>query len=147
MISNIRFTKMLRILLTLQLETYKDILLITKKKSKIYLISCWSLLIIFIITSNYKYYIVKFIIFLILSYLNYLWLVLHLFDAGSWNPMRTKSKEPKKIETHDSMNQSILVFNSWFGCSAQFGSNKNIILSLRKNQWQKGRKKYCIEFS
>ena len=31
-----------------------------------------------------------------------------LFDAGSWNPMRTKSKEPKKkIETRDSMNPSI----------------------------------------
>ena len=70
---------MLRILLTLQPETYKDILLITKKKSKIYLISCWSILIIFIITSNYKDYIVKYIVFLILSYLNYLWLVLHLF--------------------------------------------------------------------
>ena len=40
-ISDIRLTKMLRILLTLQPETYKDILLITKKKkSKIYLISC-----------------------------------------------------------------------------------------------------------
>ena len=64
-----------------------------------------------------------------------------LFDAGSWNPMRTKSKEPKKIETHDSMNPSILVFNSWLGCSAQFGSNKNVILWLRKNHWQKGRKK------
>ena len=35
-----------------------------------------------------------------------------LFDAGSWNPMRAKSKEPKKIGTRDSMNQSILVFNS-----------------------------------
>ena len=62
MISDIRLTKMLRILLTLQPETYKDILLITKKKSKIYLISCWSLLIIFIITSNYKGYIVKYIV-------------------------------------------------------------------------------------
>ena len=39
-ISDIWLTKMPRILLTLQPETYKDILLITKKKSKIYLISC-----------------------------------------------------------------------------------------------------------
>ena len=44
-----------------------------------HLIGCWSPSIIFIITSNYIGYIVKLIVFLILSYLNYLWLVLHLF--------------------------------------------------------------------
>ena len=36
-----------------------------------------------------------------------------LFDAGSWNPMRTKSKEPKKkkIETHEQGVSDSSIFN------------------------------------
>ena len=44
-----------------------------------HLIVCWSAPIIFIVTSNHKSYVVKFIVFLTFSYLNYLWLVTHLF--------------------------------------------------------------------
>ena len=34
-----------------------------------------------------------------------------LFDAGSWNPMRTKSKEPKKIETNEQGVSDSSIFN------------------------------------
>ena len=67
------------ILWNLQHENYKDISSITKIHSKMHSIVCWNSLIIFIVTSNYKSYVVKFIVFLTFSYLNYLWLVIRLF--------------------------------------------------------------------
>ena len=70
---------MLEILYNLQHENYKDISPITKIHSKMHSIVYWSPPIIFIVTSNYKNYVVKFIIFLTFFYLNYLWLVTRLF--------------------------------------------------------------------
>ena len=50
-----------------------------KNLFNIHLIVCWSPSIIFIVTSNYKSCVVKFIVFLTFYYLNYLWLVIRLF--------------------------------------------------------------------
>ena len=64
----------------LQYSAYKIVSPITKNNSKIYLLGYWSLPIIFIITSVYKGYVVKFIIFLVFYYMKYLlWLMTHLF--------------------------------------------------------------------
>ena len=62
---------MLEILYNLQHENYKDISPITKIHSKMHSIVCWNPPIIFIVISNYKSYVVKFIVFLTFSYLNY----------------------------------------------------------------------------
>ena len=52
---------------------------ITKSNSKMHLIGCWFSQIILIVTSIYKSFEIKFIVFLAFSYLNYfLWLVTHI---------------------------------------------------------------------
>ena len=51
-----------------------------KKNSNVHLLGYWSLIIIFIITSVYKDYEVKCIVFLAFYYMKYLlWLMTHLF--------------------------------------------------------------------
>ena len=50
-----------------------------KNNSNMHLLGYWSLLIIFIITSVYKDYVVQFIVFLTFYYMKYLlWLMTHL---------------------------------------------------------------------
>ena len=71
---------MLEILSIVQHEVYKYVSSIIKNNSNMHLIGFWHPQIILIVTSIYKGFEVKFIIFLAFSYQNYLlWLVTHIF--------------------------------------------------------------------